>query len=61
MGQSRGGLVSEMGPVALQDRVRLDLGGEGPILEAVLLVRMSHVTWHLEQNSLQNGTLSTQV
>lgn len=48
MGQSRGGLVSEMGAVALQDRVRLDLGGEGPILEAVLLMRMSRVTWHLE-------------
>lgn len=48
MGQSRGGLVSEMSALALLDRGRLDLDGEGPILEAVLLVGMSHVTWHLE-------------
>lgn len=34
VGQSRGGLVSEMAAVALQDWGRLDLGGEGPILEA---------------------------
>lgn len=32
MGQSRGGLVSEMSALALLDRGRLDLDGEGPIL-----------------------------
>lgn len=34
MGQSRGGPVSEMAAVTLQDWGRLDLGGEGAILEA---------------------------
>ena len=34
MGQSRGGPVSEMAAVTLRDWGRLDLGGEGPILEA---------------------------
>lgn len=33
VGQSRGGLVSEVGAAALLDGGGLELGGEGPILE----------------------------
>lgn len=51
VGQSRGGLVFEVGAAALLDGGGLELGGEGPILEGkgitVLLPGLSCVTWHL--------------